>query len=563
MAHLLRENLASLAAVHAETGRVSILVPADATPKPSVLRVSPSGRWVSYLSVFKEQGVTSQASAFDLAVVPASGGAPRLVAADLPTLDDYHRLNYSWHPTEDRLVFLREKRLWLVNLDPSGPSTPRALGEGLGDLASTLHWFTRDGRAVVVGTDPIDDRNYYEPRPRGIAVVPLDGSAPRRFAIDSGWIYRGILKADDRTVWQPDGHSVTLHLERRATGEKGIVRFDPRDGSSRVLWTGRARLNHLTGGGRHDVMFGTYEDASTPPDIYAFAADFATRSRLTKLEPRLDGIPGATVELFESTVPMFDGTLRTVRTAVLLPAGASARRKLPAVVLMYPGLDVSTFAEQYGGGSSLSIPTQLLTSRGFAVVLANITLGPNREAGNPAQEMVDVLLPQVYRAAELGHIDIARTGIGGQSFGGFGTAAIIGRTNLFRAAVAVSGIYDLPGTYGHLDKSGGSFWIGWNEGGQARMGTHPWANLRRYIDNSPYYQADKIFTPLLLVHGEDDMAYHDAQKLFTALRRLDRPAQLASYAGQGHVIYEWSRSGAIDAAQRIVEFYRKHLEASP
>ena len=91
------------------------------------------------------------------------------------------------------------------------------------------------------------------------------------------------------------------------------------------------------------------------------------------------------------------------------------------------------------------------------------------------------------------------------------------------------------------------------------MGTHPWANLRRYLDNSPYYQADKIFTPLLLIHGDDDMAYHDAQKLFTALRRLERPAVLASYAGQGHVISEWTRQSAVDAADRIVEFYRKHL----
>ena len=62
------------------------------------------------------------------------------------------------------------------------------------------------------------------------------------------------------------------------------------------------------------------------------------------------------------------------------------------------------------------------------------------------------------------------------------------------------------------------------------------------------------------MRGDDDDAYHDAQKLFTALRRLDRPAVLASHAGQGHVISEWARSSAVDAADRIVEFYRKHLK---
>lgn len=55
------------------------------------------------------------------------------------------------------------------------------------------------------------------------------------------------------------------------------------------------------------------------------------------------------------------------------------------------------------------------------------------------------------------------------------------------------------------------------------------------------------------------MAYHDAEKLFTALRRLERPSQLVTYAGQGHVISEWNRSSAIDAARRMVEFYRRHL----
>ncbi|HEX3235868.1 MAG TPA: prolyl oligopeptidase family serine peptidase [Gemmatimonadales bacterium] len=91
------------------------------------------------------------------------------------------------------------------------------------------------------------------------------------------------------------------------------------------------------------------------------------------------------------------------------------------------------------------------------------------------------------------------------------------------------------------------------------MGTHPWANLRRYIDNSPYYQADSIMTPLLIVHGDHDAAYHDGQKLFTALQRLGRPAEFASYAGQGHVIYEWTRAAAVDAARRMVAFYGKHL----
>jgi dipeptidyl aminopeptidase/acylaminoacyl peptidase len=81
----------------------------------------------------------------------------------------------------------------------------------------------------------------------------------------------------------------------------------------------------------------------------------------------------------------------------------------------------------------------------------------------------------------------------------------------------------------------------------------------RYLESSPYYRADKIHTPLLMVHGNEDTAYHDAQKLFSALRRLERPVQLATYKGMGHVIYEWTRPNSVDAARRMVEFVLKHL----
>jgi dipeptidyl aminopeptidase/acylaminoacyl peptidase len=524
-----------------------------------VLRLSASGRWVSYLSVFKDHGVTNQSSSIDLAVVSAAGGTPRVIAADLPLLNDYHGRNYAWSPTDDALVYLKEGQLWLVPFGSNGPNAPVRLGASLGALAPTYHWFTRDGKAVVVGTDPIDDKGYGDPRPRGLAVVPLDGAAPSRIAVDSAWAIDDLVRADPRTLWQPDGASVTALLTDVATGERAAVRFDTRSGAPTTLWKGRARLANVTGDATHQALYALYQDIGTPPNVYRFPADFSRKERVSHADDRLDAVAVGSADVFETSIPGYNGSIVKARTAVLLPPGAKRGDRLPAVVLMYPGGDRSRQAEVFGGGGDLTIPTLLFTSRGYAVVLASLPLGPNREAGNPLNEMIDELLPQVYRAANLGYVDINRLAIAGQSFGGYGTGAIISGTNLFRAAVAVSGIYDLAGTYGYLDESGGSFWIGWSEGGQARMGTHPWANITRYLENSPYYRADRIHTPLLLVHGDKDNAYHDAQKLFTALRRLDRPVQLATYGGMGHVIYEWTRPNAVDAARRIVAFVSDHL----
>jgi dipeptidyl aminopeptidase/acylaminoacyl peptidase len=556
--HYLRENNADLAAIEVHTGEVAVLAQAEGEPRPSVLRVSPSGRWLSYLSVFKEAPVIGGAGTVDLAVVPSAGGPVWLVAADLPgDLPDYHGLNYSWHPTRDQLVYLKGGELWLADVGARGPGGSRRLGADLGVLAPTINWFTPDGRAAVVGMDPVEDD--VGTRPFTLAIVPLDGGPATRIPIPGGWVYGSILKADERTIWQPEAGSVTLVLTETGTGESAIVRFDYLSGGSRVLWKGLGRIADLTGAGSHDFMMGTYEDLTTPPNVYRFSADFGERDRISNIDPRLDEVGRGTAEVFETMVPLHDGQLSTLRTVVLLPAGARRGDRLPGIVMVYPGGDQTRNALRFGGGSDLTVPNLLFTSRGYAVILTNLRLGPEREGGNPAQEIMDVLMPQVYRAAELGYVDLSRLAVGGQSYGGYGTVAVVGATNLFRAAIPVNGIYDLPGTYGHLSPGGGSPFVGWAEGGQGRMGTHPWANLRRYIDNSPYYRADRIFTPVLIVHGAEDSAYHDGQKLFSALRRLDRPAQLLSYAGEGHVIYYWSRANAVDVSRRMVEFLTRHL----
>jgi len=88
-----------------------------------------------------------------------------------------------------------------------------------------------------------------------------------------------------------------------------------------------------------------------------------------------------------------------------------------------------------------------------------------------------------------------------------------------------------------------------------------WVSISRTLraDLSLFADAAVGLVCMLIVHGTADDAYADAGKLFAALRRLGRPAQLASYEGQGHVIYEWNRASAIDAARRMVDFYRTHL----
>ncbi len=558
--HFAREHLVTVAAVDVATGASRVVLPQDGEIAGGTIRRSASGRWLGVLSSFRAVSPTSQETVMDLGVVPAAGGEPIVLAKDLPlTQRAYFTSTYAWHPADDRLVFLEGKRMRYLDLASGAPSPPRELAPQLGDVAPTVFGFTRDGSAAVLGTDVIDDQGYGDPRPRALALAPLDGGPPQTIALDDDrWVWDSLVMADERTLWQPDGTSVNVLLTERSTGEKAVVRFDPDTGEERILWKARGRLENLTSGGRHDFIVGQYQDLRAPPNLYRFDADFIPE-RITLLDPRLEAVAVGSAETFETLVPLHDGALASVKTSVLLPPGAARGDRLPGIVVMYPGSDATRSASDFGGGDVVTVPNLLFTSRGYAVVLVQLTLGPNREAGNPASEMVDVLLPQALRAAELGYVDPSRLGVIGQSYGGYGAASIVTRTNIFRAAVPISGIFDLFGTYGRIDVDGEGFWLAWSESGQARMGDHPWADVRRYLDNSPYYHADRIHTPVLIVHGTADDAYHDAGKLFTALRRLGRPAQLASYLEQGHVIRSWRREAAVDAARRIVEFFDRHL----
>jgi dipeptidyl aminopeptidase/acylaminoacyl peptidase len=324
------------------------------------------------------------------------------------------------------------------------------------------------------------------------------------------------------------------------------------------MWSGMGRLDPVGVVPGRNLLVSRFEGPATAPDLMLFDRKLTPVRRLSNAEPRLEGIRVGSVERFETVIGGADGKLLTVQSRVLLPFGAKREDHLPTVVYFYSGAPLAFYAHDYGGGAPSSIPMQIFTSRGYAVLLCDVPLGPMGKPGNPVQEMTDAILAQVRHAADLGYTDIGRVAIMGHSYGGYSTAAIITRTNLFRAAMALDGMYDLGSTYG----AGGEADVAWAEGGQGRMGTHPWADVDRYVANSPYYQADKIHTPLLLIHGDKDGACPvvEARKMFNALKRLDRDAELAVYEGEGHVTGRWALPNAVDAAQRMLDFLATHLK---
>jgi dipeptidyl aminopeptidase/acylaminoacyl peptidase len=557
----------TLAAIALGDGSVRTLVPADSPTRPNRLELSPSGRWLSYMSVMRPKEEISTDYVCDIYVVPQGGGEPVAKIDGLPSSEhsaNYTRLDYRWHPSRDQLVYLKEGQLWSLDFS-AGKPTPTRLAPELGELAPVVLYFTADGRQLLVGLDPIGvgrDR-----KPRALALVPLAGGAPQRLSLPDaeGWQFLDLVRANENVLWQPDARAVSVLMRDRSTGEQTVQRIDLGSGRATVISKGMVRTTGFAAGGNHQQLAAIFEDVATPPNLYQFSSTLARGRKLSVIDPRLEGRRYGGAEVLETRTPQYDGTLARVRTTLLLPPGAKKGDRRPGIVMIYSGSDLSTRASYFGGGMGNTVPSQVFTTRGYVVIMANIQLSPEGATGQPASQMTDEVLAQVYAAANAGYVDINRLAVSGQSYGGYSTAAIVSHTHLFRAGIPVNGTFDLGSTYAQMDDGGGSHSVRWSEKGQGRMGETPWSNPQRYIDNSPYYRIDRITTPLLIVAGEKDntVPYEQSKGLFVGLRRLDRPVQLAIYPGQGHVISTWSTSSAVDVSQRMVEFLDRHIGADP
>jgi dipeptidyl aminopeptidase/acylaminoacyl peptidase len=134
-----------------------------------------------------------------------------------------------------------------------------------------------------------------------------------------------------------------------------------------------------------------------------------------------------------------------------------------------------------------------------------------------------------------GVADPARLGVTGGSYGGYLTNWIVGHTDRFAAAMTCRSVSDLTSLNLTGDLAGGIF-------GVMEFGAQPWEKPDLYRELSPITYADRVRTPLLIQHAENDLRcpIGQAEALFAVLRTLRRPVRLMRVPNESH---ELTRSG--------------------
>lgn len=259
---------------------------------------------------------------------------------------------------------------------------------------------------------------------------------------------------------------------------------------------------------------------------------------------------------------------------MLLPGGVAGAGPLPVIVRPYLGYNFPSPPRDLYMEQGFFQNLRMLTGHGYAVLVPSLPAPPGGMT-DPAVGAADRIL-EVLAAAEAeptlaGRFDPARAGLLGWSFGGYSTLAAITQTDRFRAAVAMDGISDLVDYWSTLplsrllvpeDGYGSMGVTGTVESTQPQLGVPPWRDPARYVRNSPLLAADRITTPLLLIHGGlDPIPMSGSVGMYSALFRQRKDALLVIYWGANHAV---TAPGDVrDVWARTFSFLDEHLMPRP
>ncbi|MBN8884520.1 MAG: S9 family peptidase [Rudaea sp.] len=231
--------------------------------------------------------------------------------------------------------------------------------------------------------------------------------------------------------------------------------------------------------------------------------------------------------------------------------------KLPAVLYAYP-LDYadSKQAGQVSGSQQTFTrlpPYRLLLLAGYAVIdnAAFPVVGDPKTAYDTyLEQLVADAKAAVDKAVELGVVDRERIGVTGHSHGALMTVNLLAHSDLFRAGVATSGSYNKTLTPFGFQNERRSIWDA----------------QKVYLDVSPFFYADKLKLPLLLVHGEDDANPGtepvQARKLYQAVRGNGGTTRLVMLPHEPHW-YTAMESNEQLVAEMLKWFDRYVKDAKP
>ncbi|MGD1891169.1 MAG: prolyl oligopeptidase family serine peptidase [Cyclobacteriaceae bacterium] len=291
------------------------------------------------------------------------------------------------------------------------------------------------------------------------------------------------------------------------------------------------------------------------PDLWLSTTDFKEGEELSDANPQQQDYSWGTVDLVSWR--SVDGT--PLDGLLYKPDGFDPNKKYPMMVYFYERLSNSLHRHITPQPGRSSINVSFYVSRGYLVFIPDIVY----KVGYPGESALNAVLSGTLNLIDEGFVDSDRIGVQGHSWGGYQIAYMLTRTNLFRAAESGAPVSNMTSAYGGIRWGTGMSRMFQYERTQSRIGGTLWDYPLRFIENSPIFTADKIETPVLILHNDEDTAvpWEQGIELFVALRRLNKPAWMINYNSAPHGITKMPNRK--DFARRMQQFFDHYLKDEP
>ena len=304
-----------------------------------------------------------------------------------------------------------------------------------------------------------------------------------------------------------------------------------------------------------DVVLVTRSTFQKYPDLWLTDLRFKKFEQISDTNPQQSKYLWGTAERFQWT--SLDG--EKLNGILYKPENFSPKKTYPMIVYFYERLSSRLHSYFSPAPSRSSINVSFYVSRGYVVFLPDIPY----EVGHPGQSCIKAVVPGVTALIDRGFIDRKRIGVQGHSWGGYQVAYLVTKCHLFAAAEAGAPVSNMTSAYGGIRWSTGKSRAFQYEKTQSRLGGTPWNAQQLYIENSPLFWADKIRTPLLMMHNDRDGAvpWYQGIELFVAMRRLGKPCWMLNYNGEQHGLTR--NDTKRDWSIRMQQFFDHYLKGAP
>ena len=323
---------------------------------------------------------------------------------------------------------------------------------------------------------------------------------------------------------------LTANDKTRATGVYRVDLSAPTADPAKIVMLDK-QLGGLMKAKNADVYVFTQQRFDEFPDLWVSGPDFAAAARSATPIPSRPNTTGARPSSSSTPTP----TARSCRPSWSSPRTSTRRRNTRSWSTSTRPRPWDSTATSRLRRARTSISRRYV-SNGYVLLSPDIVY----EDGYPGPSSLKCVIPAVEKVLDMGFIDPKRIGIQGHSWGGYEISYMITQTDIFAAVEAGASVVNMTSAYGGIRWGTGMSRAFQYEKTQSRIGAPLWGRVLQFIENSPLFWVERVQTPYLTIHNDEDDAvpWYQGIEFFSALRRLGKEAYMFNFNGEKHGLRE-------------------------